>query len=72
MPPGGDGYYYFSTFLAGDNSEESKFDLEIERFELCTVRLDEGPTSADYPQSSCSGNAYLEEGIFFNTKIIQV
>ena len=60
--PGGDGFYYFSTFLLGDSGELSLFEIEINAETLCTVRLEQEQSITDYPQSSCSAATYAAEG----------
>ena len=63
MPPGGDGYYYFSMFLLGGDYECNIFDIEINGNILCTVYMDQEYTAFDYPQSTCSAAIYAAEGI---------
>ena len=64
MPPGGDGYYYFSTYLLGNVAEFSLFDIQINGNVLCSVRLDQQQTSGDALQSACSAATYAAQGIF--------
>ena len=64
VPPGGDGYYYFSTYLLGDAREIGNFDIEINGNVLCIVRVEQQVDIADYPQSSCSAAILAAEGIF--------
>ena len=37
VPPGGDGYYYFSVFLTVDGGEFGYFDVEVNGKRICTV-----------------------------------
>ena len=62
MPPGGEGYYYFSVYLLGENAKVGRFNIEINGNRLCTARLDEEQTIDDYPQSACSAATYAVEG----------
>ena len=62
MPPGGDGFYYFSTFLLGWDDELSLFDIQINGDVLCTVRLEQVNTSVDLLQSTCSAVIYASQG----------
>ena len=64
VPPGGDGYYYFSVYLNADGDESSIFDVELNGERICTVRSDltESP-STDWETTVCSGITYAVEGI---------
>ena len=62
VPPGGDGFYYFATYVTGDNQEIVYFDVEINGNLICTILVDAQDTSADYPQSGCSATTYAFEG----------
>ena len=63
-PPGGDGFYYFSTNLLGDDRELGFFDIEINGDVLCTIRVEQQQDIADYPQSTCGAAMFAAEGIF--------
>ena len=55
MSPGGDGIYYFSTFLYVSPSEYGAFDMLLNDDIICTTRPDhDDPDSIDYPSGSCS------------------
>ena len=62
MPPGGDGFYYFSVFLNGNGGEDGLFDLEINGEQLCSIELDQ-QGSGDEGQASCSAAAYVMAGL---------
>ena len=62
VPPGRDGFYYFSTFLLGWYDEVSLFDLQINGDVLCTVRLEQENTPLDLLQSACSVVIYAAQG----------
>ena len=63
MPTGGDGFYYFSMFLLGDDREINRFDIEFNGDILCTIFVDQQDDITDYPQSACSASIYAAEGI---------
>ena len=65
MPPGGDGFYYFSVYLLVDDDISVAFDVEINGQLICTVYSDltESPSS-DTEATSCNGVANALEGIF--------
>ena len=62
VPPGGDGFYYFSTYFQVAHLEYGVFDIEINGDVLCTAATDQqdvvGPG-----QAACSGAAYITEGM---------
>ena len=63
VPPGGDGYYYFSAFLTVDGGERVYFDVEVNGEVICTVFSDlEGSFAGDSETTSCNGVAYAVEG----------
>ena len=61
--PGGDGFYYFSTYLLGDYDEFGYFNTEINGDLLCWARTDQQQTITDYPQSGCSVTTFAAQGI---------
>ncbi len=62
-PPGGDGLYYFSTFLMISAGEFGRFNIKVNREFLCTASRHEDSNSGnDLPQPTCSGLAQLTEG----------
>ena len=63
VPSGGDGFYYFSTYLTGEDAEYSSFSIQVNGDTLCTVRLEQQQTSGDALQSSCSAATYAAQGI---------
>ena len=62
MPPGGDGFYYFSTYLLGTNCEIGFFDIKFNEDMLCTVRVEQQETSGDAGQATCSVVVYATAG----------
>ena len=62
MPPGGDGFYYFSVYLLMNGGDWGRFDIEINGEVLCTVDGDKEETPGDEGQGSCSTGTYAMEG----------
>ena len=62
MPPGGDGYYYFSTHLRGTSGEYGFSDIQINGDTLCTVITEQEQTSSDGGQAGCSATTYAMQG----------
>ena len=72
MPPGGDGFYYFSVYLYVQVGEWGRFDIQINGDVLCTAQGDQQEIPSNGAQATCSGAAYALEGLyglFFNTRI---
>ena len=64
MPPGGDGFYYFSVYLCAYGLDHVYFDVELNEERICTVRSDLTETpGTDSAITSCSGVTYAAEGI---------
>ena len=64
MPPGGDGYYYFSAYMRTVRDEISDFNVEINGDVICTVSSALGDVFASEREiTSCSGVAYAVEGL---------
>ena len=54
-PPGGDGVYYFSTYLLVDIGEFGRFDIRLNDDVICTTYPDHSDNgSSDYAPGSCS------------------
>ena len=67
MPSGGDGFYYFSVYLAiNAGSIIIVFDVEVNGELLCSPNSDltSSPVS-DRESVSCSGVTYVSEGRIF-------
>ena len=64
VPPGGDGFYYFSVFLMVVGAESSLFDVEHNGQLICTVYSDltESPAS-DWEVTSCNAITNAVEGV---------
>ena len=67
MPPGGDGYYYFSAFFTINSAEFALFDIQINGQVLCTARGDDADSSNEEAQASCSAATYATEGLYLLT-----
>ena len=66
MPPGGDGVYYFSTFLLVDFGEFGRFDMRLNDDVICSTLPDHDTNgSNDYAPGSCSAlvNAVAGNGL---------
>ena len=71
VPPGGDGFYYFSVYVMVNAGEECRFNLEINGEKLCSLDGDQNKSTGDESQSACSAAAYAAEGLYkFLDKII--
>ena len=65
MPPGGDGYYYFSVYLNADGAETAVFDAELNGELVCTAYSDLTESIAtDLEATSCSGVTEVSEGMY--------
>ena len=63
VPPGGDGFYYFSVYLTAEGPELCYFDIEINGLRICTAYSDLISSSGfDSEATSCSGATYASEG----------
>ncbi len=63
VPPGGDGLYYFSTYLLVYDGELGWFNIRVDGVILCTARGDYSNNGAYvYAQATCSGLIQLSEG----------
>ena len=64
VPPGGDGFYYFSAYLRADGDKSAVFDIEVNGELVCSPYSDLTESSAlDTESTSCSGVTYAVEGI---------
>ena len=79
MPPGGDGFYYFSTYLLVSSSELGRFEIEFNGDTVCTAYAEHTELTTDNIGTSCSGIAYANEGrrsnvsyFLFNVLIVYV
>ena len=63
VPPGGDGLYYFSTYLLVDLGELAYFNMVVNDVIFCSAYGDESSNSgSDYPQATCSAVVDVTEG----------
>ena len=63
MPPGGEGFYYFSVYLVVVNPEFGYFDLQINGETFCTSFAEQTDTPNNDGPTSCTAVSYAEPGI---------
>ena len=61
VPPGGDGFYYFSAYFVVRASEFARFDIQINGAVICTAFTDQTDPN-DNGQAACSAATYATEG----------
>ena len=61
MPPGGEGFYYFSAYFVVYHYEYARLEIQINGAVLCTAFTDQ-QDPADYGQAACSAATYATEG----------
>ena len=63
VPPGGDGFYYFSAYFTVWYYEYAAFDIQINEERICTAWGEtDASTFADRVHTSCSATTYASEG----------
>ena len=63
MPPGGDGFYYFSAYFVVWYFEWAYFDIQINGELICTAFADRNSSdNADSGPTSCSATTLAVEG----------
>ena len=62
MPPGGEGFYYFSVYLLVGNGEYARFEIRINGLRLCTAARDQRDSPNDVGQEVCSAASYASAG----------
>ena len=62
MPPGGDGYYYFTMYLLVCSADNAAFDIKVNGELLCTVYNELEDTSNDHGPATCSTLPCATEG----------
>ena len=62
MPPGGDGFYYFSVFFFVQDGEWAHFDIQINGAVICTAQTEQTDTPGNDGQAVCSAAIYATEG----------
>ena len=61
VPPGGDGLYYFSTYLLINPSEVGSFEIVVNDVVFCT-NWGDGIDGSEEPQATCSAVVDATEG----------
>ena len=69
MPPGGDGFYYFSFYLLLSSDEYGNFDIQLNGERMCTVYGDQVDTPDNEGPMSCSAVSYATAGKKLNSII---
>ena len=70
MPPGGEGWYFFSAFHRCDADEANIFDMTLNDDVICTTVEDmDGSTGGDAGQGVCSAVVHAIEG---NSRFVRV
>ena len=54
VPPGGDGVYYFSTFVVVQDGELARFDMRLNNDIICSTVPDHDEGAPDLAPGSCS------------------
>ena len=63
VPNGGDGLYYFSTYLLVASGHYAHFNMVVNDVIVCTAYGDENSNSgADLPQATCSAVVEVSQG----------
>ena len=62
MPSGGDGFYYFSTYLLVASHEWARCSIDINGEVLCTVQTEQTDTPNNPGQAVCTAATYATEG----------
>ncbi len=65
VPPGGDGLYYFSTYLRINAGKWGRFNIRLFGDILCTADGDADSNTTDRAQATCSSLLQLNEGWVF-------
>ena len=66
MPPGGEGFYYFSTYLLVQDAEYGRFAIQFNGVSICYAHAQQTGTTTDEINTSCSAVLYGTEGKKFN------
>ena len=67
MPPGGDGFYYFSMYFYVEPAKFGRFEIQLNGEVLCTGQADQTDTPTDGGQTACSVAAQAMEGLFLQS-----
>ena len=62
VPPGGDGFYYFSAYLVVEDRESGVFDIELNDETICTAFAQQIDTLNNEENTSCNAAVYVTEG----------
>ena len=62
VPPGGDGVYYFSTYLLVQTGEWGHFEIRLNDNVICTAFGDQDNDGVDFAQCGCGAVISVVEG----------
>ena len=62
VPSGGDGVYYFSTFLLVSPGEGGRFEMRLNDNVVCTAFGDQDYSGVDHAQGGCGAMLSVVEG----------
>ena len=62
VPSGGDGLYYFSTYVLVDYGKYGAFNIAVNDDVICTAFGDDSGSGAEYSYAGCSAMAKVAEG----------
>ena len=62
VPPGGEGFYYFSTSLVVREAENGYFHMQINGDTMCTAFTNQEETPSSAGPATCSAAAYATPG----------
>ena len=63
VPSGGDGFYYFSTYLLVQGGEYGDFEIQVNGERMCTAVMQQHDSPNDAGQAACSAATYVTEGM---------
>ena len=72
MPPGGEGFYYLSTYLLIQDGELGAFDIRFNEELVCTAHAEQIGTTTDEITISCSAIVLGTEGKMSNFSYFKI
>ena len=62
VPPGGDGFYYFSVYLLVQDAETGSFEIQLNGEVVCMAHSQQTDSTTDETNTSCGAVAFGTEG----------